>query len=54
MVGTIPENAGSLPGFKPQPIVSLGRRDARLWRYRDSPDYVYGPSPMRWARPTSM
>jgi len=53
MVGIIQENVQSLRGFKPQPIVSLGGTDARLWRYRDIPTYVYGPFPTAWARPTS-
>jgi succinyl-diaminopimelate desuccinylase len=45
MVGIIQENVQTLRGFKPQPIVSLGGTDARLWRYRDIPAYVYGPFP---------
>ena len=45
MVAIIQENVQSLRGFKPQPIVSLGGTDARLWRYRDIPAYVYGPFP---------
>jgi succinyl-diaminopimelate desuccinylase len=45
MVGIIQENVQTLLGFKPQPIVSLGGTDARLWRYRDIPAYVYGPFP---------
>ena len=34
-----------LRGVRPQPIVSLGGTDARLWRYRDIPTCVYGPFP---------
>ncbi|MEZ5843766.1 MAG: M20/M25/M40 family metallo-hydrolase [Hyphomicrobiaceae bacterium] len=34
-----------LRGFRPQPIVSLGGTDARLWRYRNIPTCVYGPYP---------
>jgi len=45
MVGFIQKNVQDLRGFKPQPIVSLGGTDARLWRYRDIPAYVYGPFP---------
>lgn len=45
MVGIIQENVQSLRGFKPQPVVSLGGTDARLWRYRDIPAYVYDPFP---------
>jgi succinyl-diaminopimelate desuccinylase len=35
----------TLRGFRPQPIVSLGGTDARLWRYRNIPSCVYGPFP---------
>ena len=45
MVAVIQKNVEALRGFKPQPIVSLGGTDARLWRYRDIPAYVYGPFP---------
>jgi succinyl-diaminopimelate desuccinylase len=45
MVGIIQKNVQALRGFKPAPIVSLGGTDARLWRYRDIPAYVYGPFP---------
>ncbi|HXQ41904.1 MAG TPA: M20/M25/M40 family metallo-hydrolase [Candidatus Udaeobacter sp.] len=45
MVGIIQNNVQALRGFKPAPIVSLGGTDARLWRYRDIPAYVYGPFP---------
>lgn len=34
-----------LRGHRPQPIVSLGGTDARLWRYRNIPTCVYGPYP---------
>src|SRR5262244_1778532 len=45
MVEIIQENVQALRGFEPAPIVSLGGTDARLWRYRDIPAYVYGPFP---------
>ena len=45
MVAVIQKNVEALRGFRPQPIVSLGGTDARLWRYRDIPAYVYGPFP---------
>jgi succinyl-diaminopimelate desuccinylase len=45
MVGILQKNVEALRGFRPQPIVSLGGTDARLWRYRDIPAYVYGPFP---------
>ena len=41
--GTGERNA--LGGYQPVPIVSLGGTDARLWRYRNVPAYVYGPPP---------
>jgi succinyl-diaminopimelate desuccinylase len=45
MVRYIQQNVKTLKGFEPQPIASLGGTDARLWRYRDVPAYVYGPFP---------
>jgi succinyl-diaminopimelate desuccinylase len=45
MVGYIQANVKDLKGFEPQPVVSLGGTDARLWRYRTVPAYVYGPFP---------
>ena len=45
MVGIIQDNARALRGIEPQAICSLGGTDARLWRYRNVPAYVYGPSP---------
>lgn len=44
MVEHLQKNA-ALGGYKPVPVVSLGGTDARLWRYRNIPAYVYGPSP---------
>jgi len=45
MVGIIQRNVKRLRGFEPQPIVSLGGTDTRLWRYNDVPAFVYGPFP---------
>jgi len=45
MVEILQRNVEALRGFKPTPIVSLGGTDARLWRYRNIPAYVYGPFP---------
>lgn len=45
MVRCIQANVKALKGFEPQPIVSLGGTDTRLWRYRNVPAYVYGPFP---------
>jgi len=47
MVDYLKSNAKVLKGFEPVPIISLGGTDARLWRYRNIPAYVYGPSPIR-------
>ncbi|UCD59288.1 MAG: M20/M25/M40 family metallo-hydrolase, partial [Candidatus Hydrogenedentota bacterium] len=38
-------NVKALNGIEAAPIVSLGGTDARLWRYRNVPAYVYGPFP---------
>ena len=38
-------NVKQLSGVTPVPIVSLGGTDARLWRYKGVPAYVYGPPP---------
>ena len=45
MVKIIQANVKTLKGFEPAPIMSIGGTDARLWRYRNIPAYVYGPSP---------
>ncbi|MEX2647514.1 MAG: M20/M25/M40 family metallo-hydrolase [Alphaproteobacteria bacterium] len=45
MVGILQDNVERLQGFRPTPIVSLGGTDARLWRLRNIPAYVYGPKP---------
>lgn len=45
MVEILQRNVQGLKGFRPVPIVSLGGTDARLWRYRGVPAYVYGPFP---------
>ena len=34
-----------LRGFTPSPVISLGGTDARLWRQRGIPAYVYGVYP---------
>lgn len=45
MVGILQDNVEALAGYRPQPIVSLGGTDARLWRYQGINAYVYGPFP---------
>ena len=45
MVEILRANVKQLRGFEPEPTISVGGTDARLWRYRDVPAYVYGPFP---------
>ena len=45
MMKILQNNVLALKGFKPAPVVSLGGTDARLWRYKNIPAYVYGPAP---------
>ena len=41
----VQNNALSICGIKPAPVIALTGTDARLWRYHDIPAYVYGPAP---------
>ena len=45
MMQILKRNVQELKGFQPEPVVSLGGTDARLWRYNNIPAYVYGPTP---------
>ena len=45
MVGHLVRHAGAALGQTPQPIVSLGGTDTRLWRVKGVPAFVYGCSP---------
>ncbi|MBL8670077.1 MAG: M20/M25/M40 family metallo-hydrolase, partial [Alphaproteobacteria bacterium] len=45
MVEIIQANCRALGVPPPKPVVSLGCTDARLWRYRNVPAFVYGPAP---------
>jgi succinyl-diaminopimelate desuccinylase len=45
IIEVVQDTVEKLRGFRPTPIVSLGGTDARLWRYRNIPTCVYGPSP---------
>ena len=45
MLKIIQNNVIELRGYCPTPVVSLGGTDARLWRYKNIPAYVYGPFP---------
>lgn len=41
----IRQNAQAVSGIEPAAIIGLGGTDARLWRYKNVPAIVYGPSP---------
>jgi succinyl-diaminopimelate desuccinylase len=45
LVQLVRANAREVAGIDPTPIISLGGTDTRLWRYKDIPAIVYGPSP---------
>ena len=45
MMGIVQDSVQALRGHRPVPVVSLGGTDARLWRWRGIPAYVYGPFP---------
>jgi succinyl-diaminopimelate desuccinylase len=45
MAELVRANAKTVAGIDPTPVISLGGTDARLWRYKDIPAIVYGPSP---------
>lgn len=45
MVDILRANTRQVTGNEAVPIVSLGGSDARYWRWRDIPAYLYGPSP---------
>ena len=45
MAQLVRANAQAVAGIDPTPVISLGGTDARLWRYKDLPAIVYGPSP---------
>jgi succinyl-diaminopimelate desuccinylase len=44
-------NAERITGIRPAKVVSPGGTDARLWRMRNVPAVVYGPSPTTMGRP---
>jgi succinyl-diaminopimelate desuccinylase len=45
MANYVRQNAKSLSGIDPEPIITLGATDARLWRYKNLPAIVFGPAP---------
>ncbi len=45
MLDNLERNAEAITGKRPEQIIGLGATDARLWRHRGLPAFVYGPSP---------
>jgi succinyl-diaminopimelate desuccinylase len=45
MVRFLQANARAISGISPLPVISLGGSDARLWRQRGIPAFIYGPYP---------
>ena len=45
MLEILQDNVEQLRGYRPAQVVSMGGTDARLWRYKGIPAYVYGPFP---------
>jgi succinyl-diaminopimelate desuccinylase len=50
MAVILQDNVEALRGIRPPAIVSLGGSDARYWRWRGVPAYLYGPSPKTMGR----
>ncbi|WP_458098122.1 M20/M25/M40 family metallo-hydrolase [Roseomonas sp. WA12] len=50
MAVILQDNVEALRGVRPPVIVSLGGSDARYWRWRGVPAYLYGPSPKTMGR----
>ena len=51
MVAALQDSVQRLRGARPPPIVSLGGTDARFWRRRGVPAFIYGPSPAGMGAP---
>lgn len=47
----VKDTAEAVTGTRPLPTISLGGTDARLWRLRDIPAAVYGPTPYNMGAP---
>lgn len=47
----VKDNAEAVSGTRPVPTISLGGTDARLWRLRDIPAAIYGPTPYNMGAP---
>ncbi len=51
MVEILRNNAEAVRGIRPQPNISLGGTDCRLWRQRGVPAFIYGPTPYNMGAP---
>ncbi len=51
MVEILQNNAEAVRGIRPQPNISLGGTDCRLWRQRGVPAFIYGPTPYNMGAP---
>lgn len=49
MVCILADNAERVTGLRPVASPSLGATDAKFWRYRKVPSYLFGPAPGRMA-----
>lgn len=51
MVTLLQQNAEAVRGIRPNPGISIGATDCRLWREQGIPAYVYGPTPYNMGAP---
>ncbi len=51
MVRILQRNGEAVRGIRPKPAISIGGTDARYWRWRGIPAYVYGPIPYNMGAP---
>ncbi len=51
LIGIVQRNAEQITGIRPQPAISLGGTDCRLWRLKGIPAVVYGPTPNGMGQP---
>lgn len=51
MIEILQRNAEEVRGIRPQPNISLGGTDCRLWRQRGVPAFIYGPTPYNMGSP---
>jgi len=46
LAGIVAGNAQNVTGIRPVNVIAMGNTDTRLWRYRNVPAVVYGPTPL--------